>query len=513
MNKRLTLIFLMCVGFTFYAQQDASIIPVDIQMSEVFKDDKRFTELSFSTEDNNGGIFIGRHYKDGCYIEHYDSNAKLIKNHDFELDNSKSNIHGGFLSGDDFCLLESTINKETKSLEYYVYKSPKNEFNFKKELLFSIPLKEVKKNMFSFGFFSGSSDNDILGAYEISRNKKFIAFTVDIKNADSETHRLFVFDNALNKVYETEFTRDLKDRKFILQNIDIDENDGTVYLLGKAFSREKKKKKDGGKYQFELFKINANSQNSLVFDSEENYVGSLTTVINQGKLFCIGFYSEKNDFRYKGLAYFDVDSKNMTLNNSVYSSFTEQFMFDKYGKDKEKELRNISFKNIFVTENNECIVNAEEFFIRSHYVATQYGGYWYYTYHFNDMISAKVGVNGDLQWARNINKKQSSDHYSSYLSYASTYYEGKTYLFLNGSDKIRKLRKDRLQFKDVRQRKSNLYVITLDQNGDFEYMKILDDKDSEVPFAVGNGIISANGKELTFQGRKGRKKQIMKISL
>lgn len=493
-------------------ENEEADIPIDIKMTEVFKDSRRFTDLAFSTEDGNEGVIIGRRYKKGYYIEHYDSNINLVNSFDFEVDKHYGSIDRAFISGNNLVLIEYLYNKKSKQLEYYTNISSKDKFAFKRNLLFSIPLKDVKKG-FSFFGFGGTVDNDAQGDFRVSANQKYIAFTIDIKNKESETHRLLVFNNTLEKVFETEFTRGIKDRKFKLQNIDIDESDGTVYLLGKTFTREKKKKKQGGKYQFELYKIKGESKQSLTFDSSENYIGSLTTVINNGKLFCLGFYSERSDFRYKGLVYFDVDSDKMSLTNSVYSPFTKQFILDKYGKSKDKELNNISFRDIHITENNECILNAEEFFIRSHYVSNQYGGYWRYTYHFRDIISAKLDANGALKWARNINKKQSASYYSPYLSYTSTYNNGKSYFFINCSDKIRKLRNDRLQFKGIKAKRSNFYVITLDEKGDFEYKKILDDKDSVVPFAVGDGFLNNNGTDIIFQGRRGSKKQVMKVSL
>lgn len=500
---------LLIVSLNAQDDQEANI-PLDIKMTEVFKDKKKFTSLAFSTEDGNNGVIIGRRYKKGYYIEHYDSDINLVSNYDFEVDKRRGSIDKAFISGNNLVLIEFLYNKKSSQLEYYINISPKDNFSFKRRLLFSVPLKDIKKG---FSFFGSGYDNDLLGDFRVSKNQKYIAFTVDIKNKESETHRLFVFNNLLDKVYETEFKRDIKDRKFILQNIDIDENDGTVYLLGKTYTREKKKKKKGGKYQFELYKIKADSKQSLVFDSSENYIGSLTTVINEGKLFCLGFYSEKNDNRYKGLVYFNIDSENMKLTSSEFSPFTEQFILDKYGKNKDKELRNISFRDIHITKDNECILNAEEFFITSHYVSNQTGGYWTYKYHFNDIISAKIGSDGKLIWARNINKKQVAGFYSPYLSYTSTYKDGKTYFFINCSDKIRKLRNDRLQFKGIKTKKSNFYVITLDENGTFEYKKILDDKDSEVPFAAGDGFLNNNGTDIIFQGRRGNKKQVMKVSL
>src|SRR5690606_40056161 len=97
------------------------------------------------------------------------------------------------------------------------------------------PLKDIKKpNYFSlFTTYDSKSDDDVLGMFKTSIHANYIAFTIDILDDAAEKHSIFVFDNNLNPIYQTEFTRGIKDRKFILQNIDVSDEDGTVYLLGK----------------------------------------------------------------------------------------------------------------------------------------------------------------------------------------------------------------------------------------------------------------------------------------
>jgi len=509
---RISLLILI-FSFNVFAQDNKVDIPLDVKMTDVFEDDHKKTKLAFSTKDNDEGVFIGRRYKKGYYIEHFDNKLNLVKSYDFEVDKRRGKIDNAFLSGEDLCLIESVYNKKDKKIEYFINKTPKDTFLFQRSLLFSVPVDDVKRTVSFFGLGQNSADADASGNFKISKNQKYIVFTIDIKDKNFETHRIFVFNNALEKMYQTEFKRGIKDRNFKLENIDIDEKDGTVYLLGKVFAKEKKKKKEGGKYQFELYKIKGNSTQSLVFDSSERYIGSLTTVINNDKLFCVGFYSEKNDNRYKGLAYFDINQESMSLTNKVYSPFTKQFILDKYGKEKEKELKNVSFRSVHITENNEYVINAEEFFIRAHQLQNQQGSSFNYTYHFRDIVSVKIDITGKLIWARNINKKQADNYYSPYLSYTSLYHDSKSYFFINCSDKIKKLSNDRLQFKGTKINNSNFYVITLDASGSFEYKKILDAKESEVPFAVGNGILNKDQTEIVFQGRRGSKKQIMKVSL
>lgn len=253
--------------------------------------------------------------------------------------------------------------------------------------------------------------------------------TQDIKDKDSELRQVHVFNKKMKKLYSHLFERNIKDKDFELQNVDIDKN-GTVYMLGKVKTEKAENKDEGGKYQYELYKIHGEKREKLTFSSAEKYVGSLTTVINDGELFCIGFYSEKNDNRFKGLVHFGIDNDNLSIKSSRYSPFTDQFIFDKYGKEKEKELRNIRFKEVHVNEKNELILNGEERYVTSHFMNMQN----YIIYHYEDIISAKLDSSGKLIWARNINKSQASRKISPYLSYTSVYRNGKIYFFINGSE-------------------------------------------------------------------------------
>jgi len=278
--KLLALFFIASISIS-NAQEGQSEIPVDIKMTEIFKDKKKFTSLAFSTKDGDDGVFIGRRYKKGYYIEHYDKNIKQLKNYDFEIDKKYGIIEEAFISGNNLCLIEYLYNKKERKLEYFVNISPKDKFSFSRKPLFSVPFSQIKKQYSLFSM--GRGDGDHLGMVQVSKEQNYVAFTIDIRDKDTETHRLFVFDNTLNKVYEKEFKRGIKDRKFKLQNIDVDDKDGTVYLLGKTYTRAKKKKKEGGKYQYELYKLDANSKKSVIFDSKDNYIGSLNTNITNGK--------------------------------------------------------------------------------------------------------------------------------------------------------------------------------------------------------------------------------------
>ncbi|WP_396171275.1 hypothetical protein [Flavobacterium sp.] len=375
---------------------------------------------------------------------------------------------------------------------------------------------------FSFDFsFSGNSeknsstDGNSKIALIVNKEKSTFAIALNFsRKGDEPKLKMYLFDKLLNKIIDKDFNKDTNDRKCFLQNIDISEDGNALYLLSKSYSKEMNDKETGGKYQFEMTKFTQDKVESQIFDTKEHYIGSLKTIIKDEKLICIGFYSDEYDKRYKGVSYFELNPSSLAVNKSKFNPFSEQFILDKYGKINNKELKYLTFKNLLTTDNNELIFNAEESYVTQ--TAGFYNPYSGYSggetfYNYDDVVSVKINEEGNLLWSRNINKRQTGGEIDPYVSYTSTLINNKVYFFINASEKIKDLENNRIEFRNTRKNKYNLNVIRINQNGDFDYQEILDDEENEVPFMVSNGIKSGNS--VFFLGRKGTKKQLLKVSL
>jgi hypothetical protein len=429
----------------------------------------------------------------------------------------------------------------------------KNDFKLENSVLFKLTRDELKQyGSFSLndicndkndkkmanennGYFSNTS-----GGIALMSNENSFSIAIDFMSINnSEALKLFLFDNQLTKKIDRIFTKKVADRKYIFQNIDLSKDGNTLYLLAKSLSKDSKLKTEGGKYQFELTKFEGEKDFSKTFDIGDQFVGSLKTLFFKEKLVCIGFYSDIKDKYFGGVSYFEIDPNTLEVRFSKFSPFTEQFLMDKDGKVKDKELKSLKFKNILITAENEIILNAEEAYTTSsgggfsagmgapgmggtnvggfNYggtnfggvsVGINYGGIYEQTYnHLDDIVSIKISAKGDLIWARNINKRQTGDG-SSFASYTSVLNQTNDVLFfINAKEKIKEISNNRIQFKGI----GNVNLIRINEKGDFEYQKILDDDENEVPFMVANGIKSGNS--IFFLGRKGSTKQLLKVTL
>ena len=163
-------------------------------------------------------------------------------------------------------------------------------------------------------------------------------------------------------------------------------------------------------------------------------------------------------------------------------------------------------KNIFKTKDGGIVLNAQEEFLSG-------GGNRQTYYMFNDIVSTKLNSNGDLIWARNINKNQGVTSFEDipFISYTSIVKEKDVYFFINSDKKVNKISNNRIEFDQTRKNKSNINMIKINENGDFDYREVLNNEENEVPFMISKGMILDNS--VFFLGKKKDNKQLLKIVL
>lgn len=524
MKKSIAIIILLISSFSY--SQDMTMTK-----SEIFKDKKKSSYLSYALETDNGGLVTIREYYGGLipklkgyYIQHFDENLKLVNELDYEVD--KNHIRNAFIKDGQLHLIEYEHLKKEDRITINVVSATITDFKFNKKELLSFSEDSVKKyfGIVLFPFFINNGinqmDGDHMGEVVLSNNNKFFVINFDFKDKEKETHKVFVYNDKFEKIFEKLIVKDIKDRLFTYNSIEVDNNNGTVYFLGKSFENGSRKSKKDGKsnYHFELNRIDADGEKTMNFKSPDKSIGSLTLLKSKDRISCVGFYGKKDEYRYNGVCLFDLDPKTLTLKNEKFNEFSEEFLFDKYGdrenkkkRKKKKGLKNIDYKGLYIMENGDIVINAEEFYITTYTTTNANGGMSTRTvYHYDDIMALRMDKQGNLKWARNINKRQTGTSNSSYTSIPVG---ESSHFFINCSDKITKLRDDRISFKQTSSKKSNLYVITIDEKGDFNYKKLVDDKDSKVFYKVNDGITNLNNETVILPGKKKKNTQILKIKI
>ncbi|MBR9757972.1 MAG: hypothetical protein GYB39_07795 [Algicola sp.] len=521
--------WLLCCSLSIYGQANQ----IKVQKSEINKDKKKHSTLMYTASDGVGGVILLRQFLGGLtkspkgyYLEYFDKNLNLIGSKEMEIDDSS--IKNVFIKEGKIHVIEYRRNRENNTNDYNVLSANLNDLNFTSKHLFSIDRKDVKKPFFfAIGLIpitnSGQIDHDPTGEVILSENNKFAVFNFDVKDDGKETQRVIVYNDNLEQVFDKTFSEEVKDKYFQYNSITVSDEDGSVYFLGKAYKNNSFKDKVKGEinYAYKLYKVNAEGVQSNTFETQNNYINSLGIMLNEKGVFCIGAYSEKNSDDFKGVAYFKVNPSSLTIEDSKLNPFPEQFMIDKYGekkgkrkKSKNKELPFLTYKDFIITNQGDIYFNAEEFFITTHTSMNANGGMTTRTvYHYNDIYTCKLNTEGELQWIRTINKKQSTSGNLDYLSFSSAVANGKMYIFLNGADSVKKLRDDRIQFKQERTKKMNLYVIEVKPDGSFNYEILISDDDSKMTYKTKYGVRFNDLNTIIFEGNKDKNKQILKLTI
>ena len=73
-------------------------------------------------------------------------------------------------------------------------------------------------------------DGNHSGEVVMSKNDNYFVINFDINNKDKETHKIFVYNNNFEKVFEQRIEKNIKDKYFDCNSIDIDDENGTVYF-------------------------------------------------------------------------------------------------------------------------------------------------------------------------------------------------------------------------------------------------------------------------------------------
>ena len=238
---------------------------------------------------------------------------------------------------------------------------------------------------------------------------------------------LAAFDSQLNEISNREITMPYTERR--MNNLDYQlDNEGNLYLLTKVFhddsNDDKKKKKDTeANYHIELFQIPSKSDkiNISRFDNKDKFITKLW-LFDSSKdfLVCGGFYSNgKGDFDDSdGILAFKIDKAGKVydhVSHDIPVSILNQYESAKTKKKNEKKEKNgeeakfsdLILRDLIVNEDGSLVLVGEQYFIKEHTTYSSKGGArTYYTYHYNDMLVTKIGVNGALNWMSKIPKSQ-----------------------------------------------------------------------------------------------------------
>ncbi|WP_150451005.1 hypothetical protein [Arenibacter lacus] len=510
----LTLLF--CVLFAFSKAQE---IPVEYHFGERYHDRYKYSKLLDISDDGMGGSILVRSYYTGIvlkpkgyYIEHYNKNLELIAEYNYRL--KGRHFINAFVKNGQLNMLLLEYNMLKGTYDYVVHRSPISTYGFTAHPILSVPSQEVS-NPLAHNYYNRNFSRGFTTTAFFNPDESAFVISTHFKRGKVNTHMLYLFNSSLNKLLEYDFSGDLEEKNYAFENMVTSKNLDAVYLVGKAYFKKRRFAATDRKFQYELLRISTDGGTLQTFDDTGRYSESLKPMLVQDRLVCVGFYADRKDNRYNGLAYFNLDLKTLAIREKKYNPFSPQFMADKFGRGEDNVVKNLVFKNLCLTPENNILFNAEEYFVTSSLQSDPTGSRLKINrYHYNDIVSAKLSIDGDMLWARNINKAEVTQGDGAYTSYSSlTKGDNTYYLISTGAENPQLLPGERLFFKQGLGRNKNVFMIMLDKDGKISYEKVIDNHEARLPLMVSKPLIDDVDKSMLYYAKRGSRKQLVKVKL
>ena len=267
-------------------------MPVSYDFGEKYRDRYRYSNLVTIDEDDSGGYILVRAYYQGLIlkpkgylIEKYNSDLELVSEYNYKL--KGLDFVNGFLKNGQLNLLFLNYNEGSRSYEYWVHTSPIIDFNFKEKKLLSIASEPVNdpvgKNYYNRDFSRGFTT-----AILFDEDKKGFVISTHHKRGKSNKHMIHMFDTALNKKFEYDFSDEIEEKNYAFENIAFSSDLKTAYIVGKAYFKKRRFRVDERKFQYELIKVSQYGYKSQSFVDPGKYPEALYPVLVQDKLVCVG---------------------------------------------------------------------------------------------------------------------------------------------------------------------------------------------------------------------------------
>ena len=465
----------------------AQDMPISYDLGEKYPDRYKYSNLRAIRPDGHGGTLLIRAYYTGIvlrpkgyFIEHYDSHLQLIGEYNYKL--KEADLVGSLVANGQVHLVFLTYDPRERAYVYTVHSSPMTNMGFTPKKLLSVPAAQVARPLAkNHGRRYSSSSFRTSALFDTETNA--FAVSVQFKKDRQDRHVVYLFDSNLVRLGEHDLSAQASEKNHAFEHVAFSEDLKEAYLVGKTYFKKKRFATGERRFRYEILRLAENGTAVNAFDDPGRFPEALIPVRHGHRLQCVGFYADRKDKRYNGLVYFDMD------------------------------LKNLVFKNVELTEEGAILFNAEEYFVTSSMQSNGSGGRVQVDrHHYNDLVCAKLDAQGNMLWARNINKTEVTQGDGAYVSYSSFSKGGDTYFFIaTAAERPQLLPGDRLLFKQGYGRNRNFFAIKLDSQGQLSYKKIIDDKEARLPLLVAMPLIDKKQSSALFYAKSGGKKQLIKV--
>ncbi len=382
-------------------------------------------------------------------LEHYSND--FVPTTSFELEIKEA----GHL-----CDVQQILHLNNKLYIFYSYA----DLNQRKNTLFVREIDKAslqpKTNILKLGEidYSGkSSTNHGDFNFRVSRDssKVLVFYNLPYAKDEPEVIGFNVLDSHMKSIWQKAITLPHKDGLFDVESYRVD-NSGNVYLLGLIYKEKRKSKRKGQpNYSYEILACrdegNVLMQYPVVL--EDRFLSDMQIeVLDDKRLVCAGFYSEKGTYSVKGTYFLTIDAVTKEIKTKSFKEFSIDFIIQsmtereanrtmrKAEKGEEAELYEYDLDKLLVGKDGSAILIGEQYYMnavtRTMFINGVMSSTTAYHYYYNDIIAVKINAEGQIEWAEKVAKTQHSINDNGfYSSYTLAILKGKICFIFNDNSK------------------------------------------------------------------------------
>jgi hypothetical protein len=463
--------------------------------------------------DNHGGFITISTKRSGflanplifeSYAHHYNNRLEPVKNRTFKLNKGyiKGSIKGAFVKENQLSIINLEVNHRKKYISFKkitgnIDNGAINEQEFYK-INWIYPKNEVNLfvnlNSLYFQKLKYYSDVNFFNPkifIKFSKNNNFFGIVYRDTNEQETSYNIVVFDSDFNLRYKSKFSHPVNTKLFYINDIAIDDKDGTAYIIAKIYRTDPLIKNrfintDNLK-KYILYKAGPKRIINISFKPEK-VIEKLLLALNDKQLSVYGFfrnrYIDLNDI--DGITRINLSTKNLQIKNKSYQKFSKKLVATKYKKNHKKTKNHTMIvRNTFILNDGSLLINAEDMYIplmmkkkdRETDVREIVG----------NIFSIKIDPAGNIIWAKKIYKQQIVKPRLALHSYFSCMINDNNYILFTDSRLKKAANNDPfyLNQKDLQ----NLNGIKISRYGDLQTGIIKENKRSKFRFMPIEGIM------------------------
>jgi hypothetical protein len=274
-----------------------------------------------------------------------------------------------------------------------------------------------------------------------SRNKKFFGVVWEIpgKKEEKDRYGFKIFDKNLTEILDGDYKLPFEGKLSSI-NENYLSNTGDYFISVSEFKEPEEKRLFKSYLDYKamhIFHITDEGLQDFTVDLNGKRVEAMTMNSDDHRIFTLtGIYGEKGSSGESGLFYLRVNFDKQEVIDQGFSEFSKEFITQDWSdKQKEKadkreekgkgepQLYNYKVRQAEILADGSIVGSLEKYYVvvstyrdpRTGATSTSY------TYYYNDIIAFKIGIDGEFEWLKKINKYQVSVNdggpYSSYARY------------------------------------------------------------------------------------------------